>query len=142
PREYISRVLARPKKRTIFHSVFLGFFMSICNHGILALSIQLYKKGASTSSVVAFLLASPWANFPLTLLLISFFGIVKALYIILGAVVIAITTGIMFQILEKRGLVETNKKSSTYVENFSVAKDFQERFRKYSFTAVQMKKDL
>ena len=36
--------------------------------------VALYKKGAAPSSVVAFLLASPWANFPLTLILIGFFG--------------------------------------------------------------------
>ena len=45
PREYISHILARPKKRTIFYSVILGFFMSACSHGILALSIELQKNG-------------------------------------------------------------------------------------------------
>jgi uncharacterized membrane protein YraQ (UPF0718 family) len=52
--------------------------MSVCNHGILAIAMQLHKKGASTPAVIAFLLASPWANFPLTLMLIGFFGLVKA----------------------------------------------------------------
>ena len=57
PREYISHILARPTKRTILYSVILGFFMSACSHGILALSIQLHKKGASNPAVIAFLLA-------------------------------------------------------------------------------------
>src|SRR3989339_2286003 len=42
PREYISFILASPGKRTIFYSVILGFFMSTCSHGILALAIQLH----------------------------------------------------------------------------------------------------
>ncbi len=46
PREYISHILARPKRRTIFYSVIIGFLMSACSRGILELSIQLYKKGA------------------------------------------------------------------------------------------------
>ena len=62
PREYISHILAKPKKRTIFYSVILGFFMSACSHGILALSMELHKKGASNPAVVSFLLASPWSN--------------------------------------------------------------------------------
>ena len=78
PREYISQLLAQKKKRTILIAVLTGFLMSACSHGILALSIQLYKKGASPPAVVAFLLSSPWANLPLTILMFGFFGI-KAL---------------------------------------------------------------
>lgn len=36
PREYISHILAKPKKRTIIYSVLLGFLMSACSRGILA----------------------------------------------------------------------------------------------------------
>ena len=50
--------------------------MSACSHGILAISMQLYKKGASIPSVITFLLASPWANFPVTILLFGFFGLI------------------------------------------------------------------
>ena len=142
PQQYISQFLAASDKRTIVRAVLFGFLMSICNHGILALSMQLYKKGASTSSVVAFLLASPWANFPLTLLLISFFGLAKALYIVLGAIVIAITTGLMFQILEKKGWIETNQKTAALKKDFSVIEDLQKRFRAYSFSGAQLKQDM
>ena len=69
PREYIQKYLSRHQKRTIIYSILFGFLMSACSHGILAIAIELYKKGASTSSVVAFLLASPWANLPITFLL-------------------------------------------------------------------------
>ena len=78
PQEMVSHVLAKPRKRTILYSVILGFFMSVCSHGILALSIQLHKKGASNPAVIAFLLASPWANFPLTIMLIGFLLVIVA----------------------------------------------------------------
>jgi uncharacterized membrane protein YraQ (UPF0718 family) len=84
PREYISMVLAQKKKRTIFYAVGLGFLASACSHGILALAIQLHKKGASGPAVVSFLLAAPWANFPVTLMMFGFFGL-KAFWIILSA---------------------------------------------------------
>jgi len=133
PREYVSHVLARPSKRTIIYSVFVGFLMSACSHGILALAIQLYKKGASVPAVVAFLLASPWANMTLTIMLIGLFGL-KALFIIFSAIVIAIITGLIFQILEKKKRVETNPHSAPYDETFSIIKDIKERMKQSSLS--------
>jgi len=138
PREYVSHILARPKKRTIFYSVLIGFFMSACSHGILALSIQLHKKGASNPAVIAFLLASPWANFPLTIMLIAFFGF-KALYIILCAIIIAIITGLIYQILETKGLIETNKNTQELNKEFSIADDFKKKTSSYRPSIADLK---
>lgn len=142
PKEIFSHTLARSNKRTIFYSVFLGFFMSICSHGILALAIQFHKKGASTPSVVSFLMASPWANLPLTLMLIGFFGFSKAMYIVTVAVVIAITTGFIFQWLENRGLVEKNPKTVIIDENFSITKSLNDRFKGHQFSRLQIVDDV
>lgn len=141
PREYVSSILAGPKKRTIFYSVILGFFMSACSHGILALSIQLHKKGASNPAVVAFLLASPWANFPLTIMLLGFFGI-KALYIIISALVIAIITGLLYQFLELKGLIEINKNIKKAEQGFSISKDLNKRFKSYKISPAAVKQDI
>jgi hypothetical protein len=134
-------ILARPKKRTIFYSVILGFFMSFCSHGILALSIQLHKKGASNSSVVSFLLASPWANMTVTIMLLGFFGL-KALFILLSAILIAIVTGFIFQVLERKNLIEENKNAIMVDKNFSVTGDLKNRIRQYRFTSESIKSDI
>jgi uncharacterized protein len=138
PRTYIEKYLSRHQKRTIMYSVIFGFLMSACSHGILAISIELYKKGASTSSVVAFLLASPWANLPITVLLFGFFGL-KAIFIVISALIIAITTGLIFQKLEKKGLVECDKckigEDHEVLKDFSIIKDIKRRFKNYKFTA-------
>ena len=134
PQEYIARILARPRKRTIFYSVILGFLMSACSHGILAISVALYKKGAPPSSVVSFLLASPWANMTMTFMLVGFFGL-KAFYIIISAIIIALVTGIIFQVLEKKDLVEKNPNAAALPDdNFSIIKDASARLKNYSFT--------
>jgi len=96
PREYIEKYLSRHKKRTVLYSIIFGFLMSACSHGILAIAMELYRKGANTSSVVAFLLASPWANLPITILLFGFFGL-KAAYIVVSALLIAMITGLIYQ---------------------------------------------
>ncbi|MDD3374531.1 MAG: permease [Candidatus Omnitrophica bacterium] len=142
PREYISSALSTSKRQSIIRAVILGFFMSVCSHGILALSIQLHKKGASTPSVVAFLLASPWANLPLTIMLIGFFGLAQALYIILVAIFIAIVTGFIFQFLESKGLVEKNINSVELASDFSITKDMKKRFKEYQWSTKQLKEDV
>jgi len=137
PRSYIEKYLSRHQKRTIVYSIVFGFLMSACSHGILAIAIELYKKGASTSSVVAFLLASPWANLPITFLLFGFFGF-KAALIIISAIIIAFITGIIFQQLEKRGLVECDKckigEDNPVLTDFSIIKDIKRRWKSYKFT--------
>ena len=107
PSTFINRLLGGGNFRSIIYAVVSGFLLSACSHGILAIAIQLYKKGASTAAVVTFLLASPWANLPVTLLLFSFFGW-QALLFIGAAMVIAVITGVTFLFLEQNGLVEAS----------------------------------
>ncbi len=137
PGKYIEKYLSRHRKRTILYSIIFGFLMSACSHGILAISMELYKKGASTASVISFLLASPWANLPITVLLFGFFG-TKALFIIISAIIIALTTGLIYQVLERKNLVECDKCSfgedKPLHTEFSVIKDIKKRFKEYKFT--------
>ena len=105
PDGFIVRVLGTRRKSTLINAVLAGFLMSACSHGILAIAIQLYKKGASVPAVITFLLASPWANLPMTVLLFGFFGW-KALLFVGGAMVIALVTGLVFTLLDEFGLIE------------------------------------
>ena len=105
PDGFMIRFLGRKRKRTLLYAGIAGFLMSACSHGILAIAIQLYKKGASVPAVITFLLASPWANLPMTILLFGFFGWKAALFV-LGAMLIALITGFVFMILDKAGLIE------------------------------------
>lgn len=141
PQEYVSHLLSKRKKRSILVATILGFLMSACSHGILALAIELHKKGASTPVVVTFLLASPWANMPVTLMLLGFFGL-KALYIILGALLIAFTTGVTFQFLESKGLIEKNKRTLILEPDYSVLHDIRRRWKGYSFSIPAIREDV
>ncbi|MEM0492473.1 MAG: permease [Candidatus Thermoplasmatota archaeon] len=139
PREYIEKYLSRHRKRSILYAVIFGFFMSACSHGILAIAIELYRKGANTSSVVAFLLASPWANLPITIILFGFFGL-KALIIILSALLIAVITGLIYQMLERRNMVECCQcirgEDTPILEDFSIIDDVKRRWKQSDFKRV------
>lgn len=140
PDTYVRRYLTVHRKRSVLYSVVLGFLMSACSHGILAIAIELYKKGASTSSVIAFLLASPWANLPITILLFGFFGL-NALYIVISAVIIAVITGLIYQVLDRRGWVECKYCDIKVDEKFSVQEDVKRRVRNYKITKENLEKD-
>lgn len=132
PREYIIKYLAQHKKRVIFYSVGLGFLMSACSHGILAIAMELHKKGASTPAIIAFLLASPWANLPVTIMLLAFFGI-KAMLFIGSAIIIALVAGLIYQVLEKKDLIECHTEEKIG-GNFSILNDIKNRWKNYNFT--------
>ena len=138
PREYIEKYLSRHRKRTIIYAVIFGFLMTACSHGILAIAMELYKKGANTASVVAFLLASPWANLPITVLLFGFFGL-KAAFIMISALIIAMITGLIYQSLERKGMIECSHcamgEDKPVLTDFSIIKDVKRRWKEYDFTA-------
>jgi uncharacterized membrane protein YraQ (UPF0718 family) len=141
PRQYIEKYLSRHKKRTILYSIVFGFFMSACSHGILAIAMALYNKGANTSSVIAFLLASPWANLPITFLLFGFFGL-KAIYIVLSALFVATTTGLVYQRLERCGRVECGAcekgEDTPVLTEFSIIDDMKKRWSAFEFSKVRI----
>jgi hypothetical protein len=85
-------------------------------------------------------LASPWANLPVTLLLFVFFGL-KALYIVLGALVIAFITGVIFQFLENAGQVEANKHTVEVAEDYSIPGDISRRMKEHRWSAQKLKND-
>lgn len=139
PDELIGHLLARRRKRTVVHAALLGFLLSACSHGILALGIELHKKGAATSSVVAFLMASPWANLPLTIMLFGFFG-AGAAFIILAALLVGIITGYVYQFLEKKEWVECQA-SPFEDDSYSAAGHLRELWHNYTFSGERLKRD-
>ncbi|OGO92792.1 MAG: hypothetical protein A3F10_04645 [Coxiella sp. RIFCSPHIGHO2_12_FULL_42_15] len=138
PSEYISNYLAQPGKKSIFYAAILGFIMSVCSHGVLAISMELYKKGASIASVITFLLASPWANLVITIMLIAFFGW-KAFAFILAALIIAIISGLIYQYLEKAGLIERSQYTVSVPQSFSIKKEVKQRWRAFDWTFLNIK---
>ena len=141
PQEYIIKLMSGPRKRVILRSTLLGFLASTCSHGCLALSLELYRKGASIPAVVSFLLASPWASMSLTLILLSLFQ-VKGILIVVGALAIAFVTGLIFQRLDRRGLLDPNPNTVTVQQGFSVWRDLFGRWRQYPWTGRQLAGDI
>ncbi len=140
PKAYIVKWLSGGRKRVILRSTLLGFLASSCSHGCLALSLELYRKGASVPAAVSFLLASPWASLPLTLLLLGLFGL-KGLIMVGLSLFVAWMTGLMFQQLDRRGLIESNPHTEGVDRDVHVWSDLVRRFREYPWTWQQTAQD-
>lgn len=109
PREVVIRVLGPGHtKRGIFRATMAGLMLDLCNHGILMVAMKLYERGASLGQVMAFLIASPWNSFTLTLILFSLIGVPLTLAFIVFSMVIAWISGMIFDYLEESGKVPMN----------------------------------
>ncbi|MBI4342003.1 MAG: permease [Candidatus Omnitrophica bacterium] len=137
PKAYVVRLLSGSRKRVIARATLLGFLASTCSHGCLALTIELHRKGASVPAAVSFLLASPWASMSLTFLLLSLFG-ARGLLLVGGPLLIAWLTGLIFQRLAARGLIEPNANTVAVEEGFSIRRDLAQRWRRYPWTRPQL----
>ena len=72
---------------------------------------------------------------------IGLFGFIKTLYIVVTAIVIAVTTGFIYQWLEIQGWTDKNPHTLFVDKEFSIKEDWKRRFQSYPWTADQLNKD-
>ena len=109
PRDLVMSVLGhRHGMSSLLRATLAGVFLDLCSHGILAVGMKLYERGASLGQVMAFLLASPWNSFSLTLILFGLIGVGWTLLFILLSLVIGIVSGLIFDGLVRGGSLPAN----------------------------------
>lgn len=109
PREMVAALLGRGGTfNGILRATFAGVLLDLCNHGILMVAMQLYRKGASLGQVIAFLVASPWNSLSLTLILIALIGWQWTLGFIALSMAIGILSGWLAERLVAAGKVPAN----------------------------------
>lgn len=119
PREFVMSVLGSHNGlRGIVRATAAGVLLDLCSHGILMVGAKLYERGASIGQVMAFLIASPWNSFSLTLILIALIGLPWTLAFIVLSMLIAIIVGQIFDILVQRGVLPANPQKVDLPEDF------------------------
>lgn len=109
PRELVMSILGKAgSKRGLLRATGAGLLLDLCNHGILMVGMRLYERGASLGQVMAFLIASPWNSFTLTLILFGLVGVPLTLTFILASAVIALLSGWLFDRLVARKQLPSN----------------------------------
>ena len=131
PQELITGLLGKGGSFTgILRATFAGVLLDLCNHGILMVGAQLYKKGASLGQTLAFLVASPWNSLSLTIILASLIGWKWMLAFIAASMVIGVVTGWVADLLVKRGVLPANENARDLPEDFRFGASFREGLSK------------
>lgn len=123
----------------ILRATAAGVLLDLCSHGILMVGAKLYERGVSTGQVMAFLVASPWNSFSLTVILIAFIGWMWTLIFIVLSVVIAILTGIIFNYCVHRKILPDNPNKQELPEGFRFWPALLEEFKKIKFSSHGIK---
>ena len=120
PRELVAALLGKPGTlRGILRATGAGVMLDLCNHGILMVGMGLYQRGASLGQTIAFLIASPWNSFSLTLLLAALIGWQWMLLFLVLSAVIGIITGYLVEMLTRAGKLPANPNTVALPQHFS-----------------------
>lgn len=119
PRDLVMGLLGTKKGwKGLVRASVAGFLLDLCNHGILLIGMKFYERGVSLGQVIAFLLSSPWNSLSLTIVLISLIGFPWTLSFILLSALVAIISGALFELLVRRGTLNSNPNSTPPAKNF------------------------
>ena len=134
PREFVVSALGTGKGfHGILRATVYGVLLDLCNHGILMVAAKLYERGASAGQVMAFLIASPWNSFSLTLILIALVGLKWTLLFILASMLIAILSGVIFELLTEKGVLPSNHNQIDLPDGFHFWQEAKVRFASTQF---------
>jgi uncharacterized membrane protein YraQ (UPF0718 family) len=95
-----------------------GVLLDLCSHGILMVGAKIYQKGASLGQVMAFLIASPWNSFSLTLIMFALIGFKWTLAFIGVSMVIAVISGWIFDRCVAKKILPANPNAFELDDNF------------------------
>jgi uncharacterized protein len=112
PKGFIAKVMGKGGTvGGVLRATAAGVLLDLCSHGILLVGMKLYQRGVSLGQVMAFLIASPWNSFSLTLILWALVGFWWMLAFLVFSMVIAVFSGIFFDFLVKKGVLPKNPNS-------------------------------
>ncbi len=136
PREFIMSMLSQGGTVSgLLRATGAGVLLDLCSHGILMVGAKLYERGASTGQVIAFLLASPWNSFSLTLVLIGLIGLKWTLTFIILSMIIALITGWIFDRLVAANVLPANPNGISLPDGFDFQSEARKRLKQTAFDA-------
>lgn len=136
PRDFVMSVLGSKRGiGSIFRATFAGVLLDLCSHGILLVGMKLYERGASLGQTMAFLIASPWNSFSLTLILFALVGLKWTLMFLLLSFVVAVISGIIFNKLEDKKILPQNPNKVDLPDDFNF---FQEAKKQFSLSSINL----
>ena len=135
PREFVMSALgSHSGLKGIVRATAAGLLLDLCNHGILMVGAKLYERGASIGQVMAFLIASPWNSFSLTLILVALIGVPWTFAFIALSMLVAVITGLIFDALSGRGTLPSNPNQIELPSDFKFWPEAHKALARTKFT--------
>lgn len=120
PRDFIMAALGSNRGVAgIWRATLAGVLLDLCSHGILMVGTKLYERGATIGQLMAFLIASPWNSFSMTIILFTLIGVQWTLVFIALSLGIAIISGCIFDWLVHRAVLPANPNRGHLSSDFS-----------------------
>ncbi|HWV14377.1 MAG TPA: permease [Cellvibrio sp.] len=140
PQNLVMSVLGKGgSTQGILRATLAGVLLDLCSHGILMVGMKLYQKGASLGQVMAFLIASPWNSFSLTLIMFALIGIKWTLLFIVLSMLIAIVSGWLFDRCVERQILPANPNQFELEEGFRFWPEAKRQWRSISWSFTTLK---
>ena len=134
PREFIISSLGKGGTFLgLLRATGAGVLLDLCSHGILIVGMKLYERGASIGQVIAFLLASPWNSFSLTLILFTLIGLKWTIIFIVLSMLVALIAGFIFDKLAEKKILPSNPHNAQLPKNFDFFKDAKAGLKQAKF---------
>jgi uncharacterized protein len=118
PREMVmTYFVGKTRLGAIFKATLAGTLFDLCNHGILILGMKIYERGATLGQTMAFLIASPWNSFSLTMIMYALIGGELTFIFLILSLVVAIISGLLFDQLVQMKILPENPNSNVVVDH-------------------------
>lgn len=119
PGDFVSKHLGKSSFGSVIKATILGIPMPVCSCSVVPLAKGLQKEGASRGAVSSFLISTPITGVDSVLATYGFFGLFFTVYRVVTSVVMAIVTGILQNVFDKKEIVKPKFVKPT---GFSMAK--------------------
>jgi uncharacterized membrane protein YraQ (UPF0718 family) len=140
PKEMVISVLGKGGTFVgLVRAAMAGVLMDLCSHGILMIGMQLYQRGASLGQVMAFLIASPWNSFSLTIILVALIGLPWTLAFIGLSLVIALISGLIFDFLVVKGILPENPNKHDLPSDYNFWAEVRQQWQSIEWSASLVK---
>jgi len=140
PREFVISLMGKSGTISgLIRATLAGVLLDLCSHGILMVAAKLYERGVSAGQVMAFLIASPWNSFSLTIILIALIGLKWTLAFIALSMLVAFVTGFIFDKLVASQRLPTNPNHCDVPDDFRFWPQAKARFSEFKMDGVFIK---
>jgi uncharacterized membrane protein YraQ (UPF0718 family) len=128
PTDFVKNHLGNNNFTSVIKASIFGIPLPLCSCSVIPFATSLKKEGASSGSVLSFLISTPITGADSILVTYGFFGWIFTLYRVITSLIIAIIAGILQNIFSKETIQNEHKETSCCCELSCTNTKVKEKF--------------